>query len=120
MADSNENQNPNLLETRVPRRSELDSNNPVVLAEQVYHLWWNWADFHLYIISPHSDHHTSPNIIEPENIAGTDEQEFVYRIHDWGDRFSTSAFHDEILKDGSLPLEVLENKMAVWAAKQKK
>lgn len=37
-----------------------------------------------------------------------------------GDRFSVSAFHDEILKDGSLPLEVLENKMDAWAAKQKK
>jgi uncharacterized protein (DUF885 family) len=37
-----------------------------------------------------------------------------------GNQFSVSAFHDEILKDGSLPLEVLENKMDAWAARQKK
>jgi uncharacterized protein (DUF885 family) len=33
-----------------------------------------------------------------------------------GSRFSIAAFHDEILKDGVLPLAVLETKMAAWAA----
>jgi uncharacterized protein (DUF885 family) len=33
-----------------------------------------------------------------------------------GDKFSLSAFHDEILKDGNLPLNVLEQKMDAWAA----
>ena len=33
-----------------------------------------------------------------------------------GPRFSLSAFHDEILKDGSMPLAVLEKKMDAWAA----
>lgn len=32
-----------------------------------------------------------------------------------GDKFSLAAFHDNILKDGSLPLETLENKMDKWA-----
>ena len=35
-----------------------------------------------------------------------------------GDKFKLSAFHDAILKDGSLPLDVLEKKMDLWAAKQ--
>ena len=33
-----------------------------------------------------------------------------------GNRFSLSAFHDEFLKDGNMPLSVLEAKMDRWAA----
>lgn len=36
-----------------------------------------------------------------------------------GNRFRLSAFHDEFLKDGAMPLSVLESKMDAWAAKQK-
>ncbi|MBS1917968.1 MAG: DUF885 domain-containing protein [Bacteroidetes bacterium] len=36
-----------------------------------------------------------------------------------GDKFSLAAFHDEVLKDGAMPLEVLEHKMDAWAQKQK-
>jgi uncharacterized protein (DUF885 family) len=36
-----------------------------------------------------------------------------------GSKFSISAFHDEVLKYGSMPLEVLEKNMDEWAAKQK-
>jgi uncharacterized protein (DUF885 family) len=36
-----------------------------------------------------------------------------------GSKFSLAAFHDEILKDGSLPLDVLEAKMNAWADKTK-
>jgi uncharacterized protein (DUF885 family) len=35
-----------------------------------------------------------------------------------GPRFSLKAFHDEVLKDGVMPLDVLETKMAAWAARQ--
>lgn len=35
-----------------------------------------------------------------------------------GDKFKLNAFHDAVLKDGALPLEVLEKKMDVWATKQ--
>ena len=35
-----------------------------------------------------------------------------------GSKFKLSAFHDELLKDGSMPLAVLEKKMDAWAAKQ--
>jgi uncharacterized protein (DUF885 family) len=37
-----------------------------------------------------------------------------------GKDFSIAAFHDAVLKDGALPLDVLERKMDDWAAKQKK
>ena len=36
-----------------------------------------------------------------------------------GTRFRIAAFHDEILKDGAMPLEVLEKKMDAWADQQK-
>lgn len=32
-----------------------------------------------------------------------------------GDRFSLSAFHDELLQGGSLPLKILDQKMDAWA-----
>ncbi|MDB5190905.1 MAG: hypothetical protein JWQ96_468 [Segetibacter sp.] len=36
-----------------------------------------------------------------------------------GDKFKLSAFHDEFLKDGVMPLEIVENKMNAWAEKKK-
>jgi uncharacterized protein (DUF885 family) len=36
-----------------------------------------------------------------------------------GDKFKLSNFHDELLKDGVMPLDVLEHKMDAWAARQK-
>lgn len=35
-----------------------------------------------------------------------------------GAKFSIASFHDEILKDGCMPLDVLEKKMDAWAEKQ--
>lgn len=35
-----------------------------------------------------------------------------------GSKFKLSAFHDEFLKDGGMPLDVLEQKMDAWATKQ--
>ena len=32
-----------------------------------------------------------------------------------GTKFKISDFHDELLKDGNMPLEVLEKKMDQWA-----
>ncbi len=39
-------------------------------------------------------------------------------IKQLGQKFTLSAFHDELLKDGAMPLSVLESKMHAWAAKQ--
>ena len=35
-----------------------------------------------------------------------------------GKKFSLPKFHDEILNQGSLPLDVLDRKMKIWASKQ--
>lgn len=35
-----------------------------------------------------------------------------------GEKFSLASFHDEILNQGCLPLDVLDRKMKLWAAKQ--
>ena len=37
-----------------------------------------------------------------------------------GSAFNLAAFHDAILMDGSLPLEILARKMDTWAKKEKK
>ena len=34
---------------------------------------------------------------------------------DLGSKFKLSDFHDAILKDGNMPLDVMENKMNRWA-----
>jgi uncharacterized protein (DUF885 family) len=36
-----------------------------------------------------------------------------------GDKFKIASFHDEVLKDGSMPLALLEKKMDEWEKKQK-
>ena len=36
-----------------------------------------------------------------------------------GSKFNLATFHDEVLKDGSMPLALLEKKMDDWAEKQK-
>jgi uncharacterized protein (DUF885 family) len=35
-----------------------------------------------------------------------------------GDQFDIRDFHDELLKDGALPLDELEAKMNAWMARQ--
>jgi uncharacterized protein (DUF885 family) len=37
-----------------------------------------------------------------------------------GSSFNIAAFHDEILRDGAMPLDILEEKMDKWAKTQKK
>lgn len=69
---------------------ETDLNDPVALVERVYQIWWHWADFELYVISPTIDLISPPLIIKPELISGTDEYEFVYPIFDSGSKMSTS------------------------------
>ena len=36
-----------------------------------------------------------------------------------GPRFKLSEFHDELLRDGAMPLEILESKMNAWAARKR-
>lgn len=71
-----------------------DLNDPVALVERVYQIWWHWADFQLYIVSPHISTFSPPIIIKPELLPGGNEYEFVYDIHDHGSKLSTSKSAD--------------------------
>ncbi len=79
------------LDSLMARKKELeaDLSDPVALAERMFQLWWNSADFHVYIISPHIESIIPAIIHEPEPISA-DEKEFVYPIHDTGDKLFTS------------------------------
>ncbi|CAM2816563.1 virulence protein LvgA [Legionella steigerwaltii] len=78
---------------------EEDLNDPITLVERVYQIWWRWADFQLYIVSPTIDLISPPVIIKPELISGTHEYEFVYSILDSGSKLSTSK-SEEMLSAG--------------------
>jgi hypothetical protein len=67
-----------------------EDNDPIRTMERVYHIWRNWADFHLIVTSPTISSITPPILHEPDFIAGTDEKEFVYPIWDYGHQLSTS------------------------------
>ncbi|WED43184.1 virulence factor [Legionella cardiaca] len=73
---------------------EENQDDPVLLIEQVYQLWWRWSDFELYIVSPTISTISPPLIIEPEPIAGTTDYEFVYPIQDHGYKLTTSKAAD--------------------------
>jgi len=73
---------------------EGDDFDPVVLAERVYQLWGHWADFHLFIISPTIDVVSPPIVTPPEPLPNSTELEFVYPIHDYGYKLSTSKAED--------------------------
>lgn len=70
------------------------TRDPAVLVEHLYKLWWHWADFSLFVINPTIEQNNPPLIIPPEQIAGTDEIEFVYPIHDHGYKLSASKAED--------------------------
>lgn len=78
---------------QVPETDRIRSDftaDPIALAMAVYQLWGRWADFELYITSPSIPTISPPIIHEPELLAGTNEYEFVYPIHDHGYRLVTS------------------------------
>lgn len=66
-----------------------DSMDPILRVMRVYQIWWHWADFSITIIAPEIEPIVPPLIILPETLAdGT--KEFVYPIHDHGNRLETS------------------------------
>ncbi|MFL5576725.1 MAG: DUF885 family protein, partial [Gemmatimonadaceae bacterium] len=44
----------------------------------------------------------------------------AYARQELGDRFDVRAFHDAVLGQGALPLDVLEARMREWVAERKK
>lgn len=67
-----------------------EDNDPIRTLERVYHIWRNWADFHLIIASPTIATIKPPTLHEPALIPDTEEREFVYPIWDYGYQLSTS------------------------------
>lgn len=74
-----------------------EDNNLIAQIEKVYQIWWRWADFHLFIITPTVDLISPPHIIQPEIMQGTNQLEHVYPIHDHGYKLSTSKGEDMFL-----------------------
>lgn len=73
--------------------SALD-DDPIALVEKIYQLWWHWADFQLFIISPTIEIISPPKIILAEHLPHSNELEFVYPIIDEGYRLRTSKAGD--------------------------
>ncbi|KTD33142.1 virulence protein [Legionella nautarum] len=69
-------------------------DDPVAIVERVYQLWWHWANFELYIVSPSITPISPPLVLEPEILPGTNEREFVYNIDDHGFKLVTSKGED--------------------------
>lgn len=69
-------------------------DDPVAIVERVYQLWWHWANFELYIVTPSITPISPPIILEPEILPGTNEREFVYNIDDHGFKLVTSKGED--------------------------
>lgn len=65
-------------------------DNPLSRVEDVYQLWWHWADFELAIISPTIQPISPPLILNPEPLPNSSELEFVYPIYDHGFKLVTS------------------------------
>lgn len=57
-------------------------------------LWWQFADFHLYVTHPLIERVVTPKVIAPEKLEKSEQLEFVYSITDYGDQLSTSKAED--------------------------
>ncbi len=84
----------NIIEFMEEQRQQLLVSDPLMLVEKVYQLWWHWADFHLFIITPSIDVIAPPLMILPAPLTDTEGVEFVYPIQDRGYCLSTSKASD--------------------------
>lgn len=80
----------------------MEMTDPVLLVERVYKLWWNWADFTLFVVNPTIPIVSPPIVIGPEPIPDSSDMEFVYPIHDHGYKLTTSKSIDMFTAGSSM------------------
>lgn len=71
----------------------------IPLAHVVHQLWQRWGDFELTIVDPIFPTFDPPHILLPEPLPNSHEVEFVYPIHDYGYKFTTSK-QEELFSAG--------------------
>lgn len=87
----------NVLQNLQLQRDSILTDGDIGLTERMYilnQMWWRWADFHLYILSPLATSVQDPQVLTAQTIPETEETEFVYPIIDYGDHYSTSKAMD--------------------------
>ncbi|WP_133130873.1 virulence factor [Legionella yabuuchiae] len=97
MANTEDKDSPKFEELSEDLLKEIVQNTdlePETIIERVYHLWRNWADFHIIVVQPTLAIISPPTIIPPEQTDDSNELEFVYPIHDSGYRLSASKAED--------------------------
>ena len=93
MSDNEQNSEVDFSELGAEVQSRVRSDyedNPLGRVEDVYQLWWYWADFELAVITPTIEPISPPVILNPEPLPDSNELEFVYPIHDHGFKLVTS------------------------------
>lgn len=68
----------------------VSDDDPVAIMQRVHQLWWRWADFSLFVVHPALKVIAPPCVIPPMKIDESEENEFVYPIHDYGYKLMTS------------------------------
>ncbi|MFC3908876.1 virulence factor [Legionella dresdenensis] len=105
MADSASDSESELQRIAEEARQKIlidDLSDPLALVQKVYQLWWHWADFSLYILTPDIEPIIPPVVIEPEIIPGTSDYEPVYTIYDHGNKLSTSKAEEMFIAGMSM------------------
>ena len=90
-----------LKATEQERQSPL-FEDAITIADKIYQLWWNWANFELFIIAPTFDVIDPPLVIKPEPLINSEELEFVYPIYDYGFKLSTSKAEEMFIAGKSM------------------
>ncbi|GGI88969.1 virulence factor [Legionella impletisoli] len=97
MANTEDKDTSNVAELTEEQLREIVQQNdlaPDTLLERVYHLWRNWADFHIIVVKPTLSIISPSKVILPEKTDDSSELEFVYPIHDAGYKLSASKAED--------------------------
>ena len=93
-ADDSDIPKDNIAQMMDEQRQLILTDNAVTIIEKVYQIWWHWADFEIFVITPSIERISPPLIIPAEPLADSESLEFVYPIHDSGYKLATSKAED--------------------------